>query len=163
LGVLTDWKNGAHLLTYRQTEYTFRVVARALAKHEPVGLPSPELQAACDGLLEASGPEELKAASASLAVAWTDLELISPPPAPGGARARRRSGAGLGPPQEQPAAQSGRAVFRLLLLRRDHGARGERRGSPRTPPAHDPVFLPPRPRPRPGPGPDRDAGARHPA
>ena len=80
LGVLTDWKNGAHLLTYRQTEYTFRLVARALAKDEPDGLPSPELQAACDGLLEASVPEELKDASASLAVDWTDLETFSRPP-----------------------------------------------------------------------------------
>ena len=80
LGVLTDWKNGAHLLTYRQTEYTFRLVAGALAKDEPDGLPSPELQAACDGLLEASVPEELKDASASLAVDWTDLETFSRPP-----------------------------------------------------------------------------------
>jgi hypothetical protein len=80
LGVLADWKNGPHLLTYRQTEYTFGLVARALAKDEPDGLPSPELQAACDQLLEASVPEEFKDASASLAVDWTDLETFSRPP-----------------------------------------------------------------------------------
>jgi hypothetical protein len=80
LGVLADWKNGPHLLTYRQTEYTFGLIARALAKDEPDGLPSPELQAACDQLLEASVPEEFKDASASLAVDWTDLETFSRPP-----------------------------------------------------------------------------------
>jgi len=80
LGVLADWKNGPHLLTYRQTEYTFGLAARALAKDEPGGLPSPELQAACDQLLEASVPEEFKDASASLAVDWTDLETFSRPP-----------------------------------------------------------------------------------
>jgi hypothetical protein len=80
LGVLADWKGGPHLLTYRQTEYTFGLAARALAKDEPDGLPSPELQAACDDLLEASVPEEFKEASASLAVDWTDLESFSRPP-----------------------------------------------------------------------------------
>jgi hypothetical protein len=80
LGVLADWKGGPHLLTYRQAEYTFGLAARALAKDEPDGLPSPELQAACDDLLEASVPGALKDASASLAVDWTDLESFSRPP-----------------------------------------------------------------------------------
>jgi hypothetical protein len=80
LGVLADWKDGPHLLTCRQTEYTFGLAARALAKDEPDGLPSPDLQAICDGLLEASVPGELKDASASLAVDWTDLESFSRPP-----------------------------------------------------------------------------------
>jgi hypothetical protein len=80
LGVLADWKGGPHRLTYRQTEYTFGLVTRALARDEPDGLPSPELQAACDGLLGASVPEQFKDASASLAVDWTDLESFSRPP-----------------------------------------------------------------------------------
>ena len=80
LGVIADWKGGPHLLTYRQTEYTFGLAARALAKEEPDGLPSPDLQAVCDGLLEASVPAGFKAASASLAVDWTDLESFSRPP-----------------------------------------------------------------------------------
>jgi hypothetical protein len=85
LGVLTDWKGGPHLLTYRQTEYTFGLAARALAKDAPDGLPSPELQGACDDLLEASVPAGFKDVSASLAVDWTDLESFSrPPPAKGG-------------------------------------------------------------------------------
>jgi hypothetical protein len=85
LGVLTDWKAGPHRLTYRQAEYTFGLAARVLAKDEPDGLPSQALQAICDGLLEASVPEQFKDASASLAVDWTDLESFSrPPPARGG-------------------------------------------------------------------------------
>jgi hypothetical protein len=85
LGVLADWKNGPHLLTYRQAEYTFGLTARALGKDEPDGLPSPALQRACDDLLEAGIPEESKGASTSLAVDWSDLESFSrPPPAKGG-------------------------------------------------------------------------------
>jgi len=80
LGVIADWKAGPHLLTYRQAGYTFRLVREVLGKDEPDGLPSPELQAVCDALLEASVPQELKDASASLAVDWTDLESFSRPP-----------------------------------------------------------------------------------
>jgi hypothetical protein len=86
LGVLADcWKHGPHLLTYRQTEYTFSLVADALGKDEPDGLPSAALAGICDDLLEASVPGQFKDASRSLAVDWTDLESFSrPPPAKGG-------------------------------------------------------------------------------
>jgi hypothetical protein len=85
LGVLADWKHGPHLLTYRQTEYTFGLVADALAGDEPGGLPSGRLQSFCDDLLEASIPQKFKDASTSLAVDWTGLETFSrPPPARGG-------------------------------------------------------------------------------
>lgn len=85
LGVLTGWKDGPHRLTYRQAEYTFRLVTRALAKDGPDGLPSRDLQRACDDLLEASIPGQFKNASRSLAVDWSDLESFSrPPPAKGG-------------------------------------------------------------------------------
>src|SRR5215471_7905184 len=80
LGVLADWKHGPHLLTYRQTEYTFGLVAAALGKDEPDGLPPDPLQRICDDLLEASVPEEFTGASTSLAVDWTDLESFSRPP-----------------------------------------------------------------------------------
>ena len=80
LGVLADWKGGPHLLTYRQTEYTFGLVADALGKDKPDGLPSGRLQGICDDLLEASVPGEFKDASRSLAVDWTDLESFSRPP-----------------------------------------------------------------------------------
>ena len=80
LGVTADWKHGPHLLTYRQTERTFGLIADALAEDEPGGLPSGPLQAACDDLLEASVPGQLKDASRSLAADWTDLESFSRPP-----------------------------------------------------------------------------------
>jgi len=80
LGVLADWKGGPHLLTYRQAEYTFGLVIRALGKDQPDGLPSALLQRSCDDLLEASVPEELREACSSLAVDWSDLESFSRPP-----------------------------------------------------------------------------------
>jgi hypothetical protein len=85
LGVIADWKGGPHRLTYRQTEYTFGLVAGALAEDEPGGQPSQALQAICDHLLEAGIPGQFKEASRSLAIDWTDLETFSrPPPARGG-------------------------------------------------------------------------------
>ena len=80
LGVLENWKAGPHLLTYRQTERTFGLVADALAKDAPDGLPSQTLAVICDDLLEASIPEEHKHASTALAVDWTDVETFSRPP-----------------------------------------------------------------------------------
>jgi hypothetical protein len=79
-GVIADRKNGPHQLTCRQTGRTFGLVADALGKDEPDGLPSGPLQAACDDLLEASIAEEFKNGSRSLAVDWTDLESFSRPP-----------------------------------------------------------------------------------
>jgi hypothetical protein len=80
LGVTAGWKHGPHLLTYRQIEYTFGLVADAAGKDEPDGLPSGPLQGICDGLLEASIPEAFAGASTSLAVDWTDLDSFSRPP-----------------------------------------------------------------------------------
>jgi hypothetical protein len=80
LGVITDWKTGPHQLTYRQTEHTARLIARALGKDEPDGAPSPVLQAVCDSLLEASIPAAHKNASPALAADWTDVETWSRPP-----------------------------------------------------------------------------------
>jgi hypothetical protein len=78
--VITDWKHGPHLLTYRQTEQTFGLAADALAEDQPGGLPSSPLQRACDALPEASTPGQFKDASTSLAVDWTGLESYSRPP-----------------------------------------------------------------------------------
>jgi hypothetical protein len=78
LGVITDWKHGPHQLTCRQTERTFGLVTAAPGKDQPGGLPSQALQAVCDSLLEASIPGQLKHASTSLAVDWTDLESELP-------------------------------------------------------------------------------------
>src|SRR5258705_614349 len=80
LGLIADWKHGPHRLNYRQTEYTFGLVAAALGHDEPDRLPSGPLQAVCDRLLEASIAEEFKdGGSRSLAVDWTDLESFSRP------------------------------------------------------------------------------------
>jgi len=80
LGIVADWKAGPHRLTYRQTERTFGLVAGALAKDIPDGLPSQALARICDQLLEASIPDEFKHASTALAVDWTDVETFSRPP-----------------------------------------------------------------------------------
>jgi hypothetical protein len=80
LGVTADWGHGPHQLTYRQTGYTVRLVAKALGNDEPDGLPSAALQGTCDDLLEASVPGQYKDASASLAVDWTGVESFSRPP-----------------------------------------------------------------------------------
>ena len=85
LGVIAAWNTGPHRLTYRQTEYTFAQVARALGKDDPDGAPSADLQAACDSLLEASIPRQYNdpaspQASGSLAADWTDVETWSRPP-----------------------------------------------------------------------------------
>jgi hypothetical protein len=80
LGILADWKNGPHLLTYRQAEYTSGLVTAALGKDDPDGMPSPGLQRTCNDLLEAGIPAAFRDASASLAVDWSDLESFSRPP-----------------------------------------------------------------------------------
>ena len=161
LGVIADWKHGPHQLTYRQTERTFGLVADALAKDIPDGLPSQTLTAICDDLLEASIPDEFKDASTSLAVDWTDLETFSRPAVPRHQRLRRPRSL-LGTPLRRRPRPGQRAVLRLLPLRRHHDARGARPARPRAGPADDRLLLPPRPGPRPGPGAHRDARRRHP-
>lgn len=79
LGVIAYWKTGPHQLTYRQTEHTFRLVTRALAKEEPDGAPSPRLQHVCGQLTEASIPGQFKDASTSMAADWTDAEAWARP------------------------------------------------------------------------------------
>jgi len=80
LGIVEEWRTGPHLLTYRQAEYTFNLVADALAKDEPDGAPSDALARICDDLLEASIPAAYKDASTALAADWTDVETWSRPP-----------------------------------------------------------------------------------
>ena len=80
LGVTEDWKTGPHQLTYRQTERTFGLAARALEKDQPDGSPSEILAAVCDELLEAGIPDQFKDATTALAADWTDVETFSRPP-----------------------------------------------------------------------------------
>jgi hypothetical protein len=83
LGVIAGWKNGPHLLTYRQTERTFNLTARALGKRAPDGAPSPLLTRLCDDLLEASIPARHKTTTRALAADWSDQETFSRPPSRG--------------------------------------------------------------------------------
>ena len=83
LGVIAEWKDGPHELTYRQVERTFSLVAGALAKAEPDGEPSEALSEVLDALLEASVEACGEPDSNSYAVDWTDLETFSRPPPKG--------------------------------------------------------------------------------
>jgi hypothetical protein len=124
-GVSADWKRGPHRLTCRQTERTFGLVADALAKDVPGGLPSDPLQRLCDDLLEASIPDEFKNASSALAVDWTDVETFSRPPSRGSSDCAdpeawwgHRSGGGPGQDSElffgyYPSAAT--------MMRQEHG------------------------------------------
>jgi hypothetical protein len=80
LGVIEDWKNGPHQLTYRQVERTFNLAAGVLSKDQPDGAPSETLTVILDDLLEASIPGQYKDASTALAADWTDVESFSRPP-----------------------------------------------------------------------------------
>ncbi|MGO9909996.1 MAG: hypothetical protein ACLPQS_02365, partial [Acidimicrobiales bacterium] len=85
LGVVVEWGSGRHLLTYRQVEWTVRLVVAACARPEPDGTPSPLLHRVASGLVEASIPERWRDGSGSYAVDWSDLESFSrPPPQKGG-------------------------------------------------------------------------------
>lgn len=86
LGLEVEWRHGVHLLTYRQVERTFGLVAQVLAKEVPDGAPSGLLCGVIDALVEASVPVRFAAATTSVAVDWSDHETFSnPPPIKGGA------------------------------------------------------------------------------
>jgi hypothetical protein len=80
LGICAHWREGWHRLTYRQIEYTFARVVRALSKPVADGAPSPLLSDMLDGLLEASVQILGEPASSSYTVDWTDLEAWARPP-----------------------------------------------------------------------------------
>jgi hypothetical protein len=84
--VIAEWKSGPHLLTYRQVERTFSLVAGALAKAEPDGEPSEALEGVLDALLEAGVGVCGEPETSSVAVDWTDLETFSCPPPKGSER-----------------------------------------------------------------------------
>jgi hypothetical protein len=80
LGIIAQWKQGPHQLTYRQVERTFGLVISKLAKDKPDGTPSKTLSDTLDDLLEASITVLGEPASSSYAVDWTDHETWSRPP-----------------------------------------------------------------------------------
>ena len=156
LGVIADWKHGPHQLTYRQTEYTFGLVADALGKDEPDGLPSGPLQAVCDDLLEASVPEEFKDASPSLAVDWTDLESFSRPP-PRGTSDCADPEASWGHRKNNLLRSEDELFYGYylsagIMMPEENGP-----GRPRARPPRHGVVVPARPGPRLRPRADRDA------
>lgn len=77
LGVVVDWHGGPHTLTYRQTEYTFGLVVKALSRQGPDRLTADLLGELTDALLEATIANEPARASSALAVDWTDIESYS--------------------------------------------------------------------------------------
>jgi hypothetical protein len=85
LRVTVAWRGGPHLLTYRQTERTFALVVKALARGGPQGTPSDELAGVIDALTEASVPERWKSATSALAVDWSDIESFARAPLARGA------------------------------------------------------------------------------
>ncbi len=80
LGVIAQCNDAEHELTYRQLEYTYRLIVGRLAKHQPDGAPSELLSEGLDGLLEASVTVLGEPDSTSYAVDWTDHETWSRPP-----------------------------------------------------------------------------------
>jgi hypothetical protein len=80
LGIIADWRDGPHLLTYRQVERTFGLVVSTLANDTPDGTPSQTLTDTLDALLEASITVLGEPATSSYAVDWTDHETWSRPP-----------------------------------------------------------------------------------
>jgi len=95
LAVTADWKDAEHQLTYRQLEYTYRLIVGKLAKETPDGSPSQALSAVLDRLLEASVTVLGEPDSKSYAVDWTAHEAWSRPPPKQAAQAE---------PQTKPAA-----------------------------------------------------------
>jgi hypothetical protein len=80
LGVITDWNTGPHPLSYRQLEYTYRLISKRLAKQQPDGRPSELLADTLDRLLEASVQVLGEPASSSYTLDWTAHETWSRPP-----------------------------------------------------------------------------------
>lgn len=80
LAVIADWKHAEHTLTYRQLEYTYRLITKRLAKDQPDGSPSTILSEVLDALLEASVCVLGEPDSTSYAIDWTAHETWSRPP-----------------------------------------------------------------------------------
>ena len=77
LGVSVAWRSGPHALTYRQSEYTARLVFAAPGKDDPDGKPTDALQELSDTLCAASVAVAAAPLSTSLALDWTDVESFS--------------------------------------------------------------------------------------
>jgi len=125
LAVHARWREGWHRLTYRQIEYTFTRVVRALSKPEPDGAPSQLLSDVLDRLLEASVQVLGEPCSTSYAVDWTDLEAWARPPPKDGTRPGHDPEAGWGHRTSTHPAQNelfyGYYLQALTSVRDEHG------------------------------------------
>ncbi|HJS93820.1 MAG TPA: hypothetical protein VJ741_06125 [Solirubrobacteraceae bacterium] len=98
LGVSAQWNDAEHQLTYRQLEYTYRLIVGKLSKRQPDGTPSEHLSKVLNALLEASVTVLGEPASSSYAIDWTDQETWSRP-------LRKQPAASQ--PQTEPTADHG--------------------------------------------------------
>jgi len=80
LGVIVRLHGAEHRLTYRQVEYTYGLIARALSKERPDGAPSELLCEVIDRLLEASVVACAAPTGGCYAIDWSALEAWSRPP-----------------------------------------------------------------------------------
>ena len=163
LGVIADWKNGPHQLTYRQTERTFGLVADALGKDEPDGLPS---QVAAGSLRRPARGQHPGRVQGRQQVAGGGLDATwNPSPAP------RRHGTG---DCADPEASWGHRKNNLLRSQDElfygyylsAGIMMPEENGPAVPELArraDGVVVPARPGPRLRPRADRDARRRDPA
>ena len=102
LGVLADWKDGPHPLTYRQAEYTFSLVT-GRARQGPAGRAA--VAGAAGGLRRPARSRHPAGIQGRRQLAGRGLERpgdLLPAPAARNRRLRRPRGV-LGAPQEQPA------------------------------------------------------------
>jgi hypothetical protein len=125
LGILARWSDGWHQLTYRQIEYTFTLVDRALSKPVGDGAPTELLSDVLDRLLEASVQQLGVPASASYAVDWTDLESWARPPRKDGTGRCADPEAGWGHRTTTHPAQNelffGYYLQAVTIVRDEHG------------------------------------------
>ena len=80
LGVIADWKHGPHLLTYRQTECTFGLVAGPSARTSRTGCRRRRCRRPATTCSRPPSRASSRTPARSLAVDWTDLESFSRPP-----------------------------------------------------------------------------------
>ena len=162
LGVIADWKHGPHLLTYRQTERTFGLVADALARTSPAGCPPARCRQSATTCSRRRIPEQFKDGSRSLAVDWTDLESFSRPP-PHGTSDCADPEASWGHRKNNLLRSQDELFYGYYLSAGFMMPEENGPGRPRARPPRHAVVAPARPGPRLRPRADRDARPADPA
>lgn len=135
LGVIAQIRDAEHRLTYRQLEYTFAAVVKALSKETPDGKPSQKLSEVIESLLEGSvqvlGAGRLPQSS-SLAIDWSDYESFACPP-------RKRAAQSADGEEPQSAASSpGGAQAQSTAAKQDAAAGQDAQSEGEPPDCADP-------------------------